>query len=285
MIYQEVRGAGPTLLLIPGGSGDAGGYEAVAGRLADRLRVVTYDRRGFSRSADHALDRSIDRLATDVDDAAELLGDSPGYVFGSSSGAIVALALLTRYPDRIRKLVAHEPPLASLVPDGGLYLKLFDDVYETYRREGVEPAMRVFFAGVGMAGPALPSPDRVLPPHVVELLGRLRANQGYWIEHELRQYPRYEPDLGALKAVVDRLVLAGGTDGRHLFPYRPNLVLAERLGVEVVDFPGDHTGYVSRPAEFAVRLVDVLRPGPPLGSAAPTLKRMRRNSVAEVGDE
>ncbi len=258
MMYHEVRGTGPTLLLIPGGSGDAGGYEQVATQLADRFRVVTYDRRGFSRSPGHPVDPPADRLATDVEDAVDLLDGSPGYVFGSSSGAIIALDLLTRFPDRARAVVAHEPPLASVVPDGGLYLRLFDDVYETYRRDGAEPAMRVFYAGVGLDMPAPPPPERVLPPHVVALLGRLRANQGYWIEHELRQYPRYEPDLGALKGVVDRLVLAGGTAGRHLFPYRPNLVLAERLGIEVVDFPGDHTGYVSRPAEFAVRLAEVL---------------------------
>ncbi len=255
MIYQEVRGAGPTLLLIPGGNGDAGPYEQVATALADRFRVVTYDRRGFSRSP--ASSDTL-RLASDVEDAVGLLGDAPAYVFGSSSGAIVALDLLTRYPDRIRTLVAHEPPLASLVPDGASYLKLFDDVYETYQRDGVDPAMRQFYAGVGMHVPALPPADTVLPPHMAELVARVRANQAYWLEHELRQYPRYEPDLGALKAVADRLVLAGGANGQELFAYRPNLVLAERLGLEVVDFPGDHIGYLSHPAEFAVRLAGVL---------------------------
>jgi hypothetical protein len=50
-IYFESRGEGPTLLMIPGGGGDAGGYRFVGERLADEYRVVSYDRRGNSRSS------------------------------------------------------------------------------------------------------------------------------------------------------------------------------------------------------------------------------------------
>jgi len=49
-LYHEVRGSGPVLLLICGGVYDAAGYAALADRLADRYTVVTYDRRGNSRS-------------------------------------------------------------------------------------------------------------------------------------------------------------------------------------------------------------------------------------------
>src|SRR5262244_297883 len=49
-LYHEVRGSGPVLLLICGGVYDAAGYAALAERLAGRYTVVTYDRRGNSRS-------------------------------------------------------------------------------------------------------------------------------------------------------------------------------------------------------------------------------------------
>ncbi|GIP33623.1 alpha/beta fold hydrolase [Paenibacillus sp. J2TS4] len=49
-IYFEVRGAGEPLLMIPGGNGDAGFYTYVTGILADEYQVITYDRRGNSRS-------------------------------------------------------------------------------------------------------------------------------------------------------------------------------------------------------------------------------------------
>ncbi len=49
-LYHEVRGSGPALLLITGGTGDADEWAQVAPTLAEDFTVVTYDRRGFSRS-------------------------------------------------------------------------------------------------------------------------------------------------------------------------------------------------------------------------------------------
>ncbi|MCZ0980458.1 alpha/beta fold hydrolase [Streptomyces diastatochromogenes] len=50
-LRHETRGSGPVLLLIPGGAGDAGLFEGMAGLLADAGHtVVSYDQRGLSRS-------------------------------------------------------------------------------------------------------------------------------------------------------------------------------------------------------------------------------------------
>ena len=49
-LYYEVRGNGDPLILIHGVIVDAGLYEEAARLLAGRFRVVTYDRRGYSRS-------------------------------------------------------------------------------------------------------------------------------------------------------------------------------------------------------------------------------------------
>jgi pimeloyl-ACP methyl ester carboxylesterase len=259
-LYYELRGAGPVLLLIPGGNGDAVPFHRVANELARQYTVVTYDRRGFSHSpVDEPPDDGL-RLEIDSDDAHHLLQrvtDEPAIVFGSSSGAIVALDLVARHPEQIQTLVAHEPPAVMLLADAAQYLEFADDVYQTYRDEGVEAAMQKFTAGIGLSAPARPQGGEV-PPHLVDMLSTLRRNQEFWLEHELRQYVRRVPDIDALKAVTTRLVLAGGRDSREHFPYRPNTVLAERLGVDVVDFPGGHLGYMTHPVDFAARLTEVL---------------------------
>jgi pimeloyl-ACP methyl ester carboxylesterase len=146
----------------------------------------------------------------------------------------------------------------TLLPDAAPLMEFLDEVYETYRRSGVDTAMRQFGEGIGMGDGAGPSEGVELPPQLVELMARINANQPFFLEYELRVYPRIQPDLAALKEVSDRLVLAGGRDSREHFPYRPNTVLAERLGREVVDFPGGHIGYVTHPAEFAAQLREVL---------------------------
>jgi pimeloyl-ACP methyl ester carboxylesterase len=49
-LYYEVRGHGQPLLMISGGGGDAGFFSLVADILSDEYKVITYDRRGNSRS-------------------------------------------------------------------------------------------------------------------------------------------------------------------------------------------------------------------------------------------
>src|SRR5581483_2633124 len=118
-VYYVSRGTGPVLLLVPGGNGDVGPFDRLASDLADRFTVVAYERRGFTRSPIETPIDDADRLHADADDAARVLdavGAGTAYVLGSSSGAIVALDLLTRHPDRIVTLIAHEPPLVELVP-------------------------------------------------------------------------------------------------------------------------------------------------------------------------
>ncbi|NUR95063.1 MAG: alpha/beta fold hydrolase [Kribbellaceae bacterium] len=269
-LYYETAGSGPLILLIPGGNGDAMPYAGLLRLLSDSYTVVAYDRRGFSRSPVADPVAAATRLDTDADDASALiehLGSGPAHVFGSSSGAIVGLHLLTRSPEHVATLVSHEPPLASLLPDGDKWLSFLDEVYEVWRTEGAPEAMRRFGERV-LGGTADAPSDRLaaLPADQrLELMRRVQANLNFWFEYEVRTYPRYEPNLAALEKLSDRLVLAGGNDSRELFPYQPNTVLASRLGLEIVDFPGDHIGYAAHAAEFAVQLRSVLANRPPLG--------------------
>jgi pimeloyl-ACP methyl ester carboxylesterase len=256
-IYYESAGSpdNPLLLLIPGGSGDAGPYGPLLRLLSDRFRVVAYDRRGFSRST---LAGPVEqRFEQDVQDAADLIdalsADGRAYVFGSSSGAILGLHLLIRHPDRVRRLVAHEPPLVGLLPDADEWFAFFEKVARTGRSDGVRVAMQQFNAVIGMRNQAPPVGVQ-LPDEVVEMMRRMDANLEFFLEQEVTDYTRREPDRAALAAQRDKLVLAGGRESREFVPYRPNLILAEWLGLRVHDYPGDHIGYVTEAAGFATAL-------------------------------
>lgn len=131
-------------------------------------------------------------------------------------------------------------------------------LYYEVHGSGVDAAMRFFSAGAGLGQDMQPPEGVRLPQHLMETISRIRRNLASWMESELFTYPRFVPDLTALTPAADRLVLAGGRDSRDHFPCWPNTVLAERLGGEVVDFPGGHIGYLTHPAEFAARLHEVL---------------------------
>src|SRR5256885_14068843 len=174
-LYYEAVGSGPALLLIHGGNGDLDIFGGIAGVLADRFRVISIVRRGFERSP---LPGPVDddkRLATDAEDASEVIAaltDGQAAVFGSSSGAIVGPELLTPHPDRVRPPGCHEPPAVTLLPDGPELIAFFDDVVDTYETAGVAPAMAKFMAGVGFGGGGPAEPPVDLPPEIVQAMAR-----------------------------------------------------------------------------------------------------------------
>ncbi len=262
-LYYEVRGSGPTLLIVPSGNGDATPFAPLAQLLSDRYQVITYDRRGFSRSELNGPVEDCHRLDEDAADGRRLLehlADGPAAVFGSSSGGIVALALLANHPEYVHTVVSHEPPLASVLPDADYWIDFYAEVYERFRASGVEAAQRAFRAGMGMERTTRPPRQTELPPKErEELLARIKRNHVFWFEHELRGYPAYLPDTARLRTLSDKLVLACSDTAREALPYRPNAVLAELLAKSIIHLPGGHVGYVTHPSEFASALDGILR--------------------------
>lgn len=141
MLYYEMRGSGPVLLMIHGGNGDAESYP-IADRLSDRYTVVTYDRRGHSRSRLEDPNEKY-RVSAHSDDASRLLAaltDEPAYVFGCSSGAVIGLDLAVRHPEQIRMLVAHEPPIPQLLAgsDRAKGFESLENLEKQYKRSGLQ---------------------------------------------------------------------------------------------------------------------------------------------------
>src|SRR4029450_1359675 len=118
-LYHEVRGSGPALL-ITGGTGDAGEWANLAPTLAEECTVVTYDRRGISRSPrpDGWTATSMTEMADDAAAPPPALAPAPAVVVGHSGGASVACSLVVRHPEVVRHAVLYEPPLLAVVPQG-----------------------------------------------------------------------------------------------------------------------------------------------------------------------
>jgi pimeloyl-ACP methyl ester carboxylesterase len=265
-LYYEVQGTGPVLLCIPGGPTDAGLFWDLAQRLADRYTVVCYDPRGHSRSS---LDGPPEDIAAEVhaDDAAALLAavsDEAAFVYGNSGGGTIGLALLTRHPDLVRRLVSHEAPVVELLPDAERFRAMFGDLDATYRSEGVFAAMGKFAVAVEEGGPKYSEemqhadPDTMGPPELTE---RMMGNFDLFIAHEIQPMSRYQPDVDALKAVSRKLVSAAGTTSGEQAACRAAYVLAGLVGIEVSHLPGAHGGWGSDPQDFADQLDQLLRGG------------------------
>lgn len=253
-LYYEVRGSGPILLMIHGGNGDAESYP-ITDRLSDRYTVITYDRRGHSRSRLEDPNENY-QVSAHSDDASRLLAaltDEPAHVFGCSSGAVIGLDLAIRHPAQIRMLVAHEPPIPQLLAgsDRTKGFESLENLEKQYKRSGLQ-ALEAFAKAMGITSTA--QPDR--PKSRTE---QLMANIDYFILSEVPGLREYSPDIGRLKASSVTVVPAGGIDSQGCLPYRYAEALAGHLKTKVVDFPGNHVGCVLYPEEFAERLDMVFR--------------------------
>ena len=182
----------------------AGGFVTLASHFPDRT-VVTYDPRGVERSvkADPTSRSTPEQHADDLHRIIAELGGGPVDLFASSGGAVNALALVTAHPEQVRTLVAHEPPLASILPDREGAMAFTQAIGDTYQRSGFGPAMAQFILAVSYKGPmtvefaAQPAPDPAM-------FGLPAEDDGTRTDPLLFQNivtcTHYEPDFEALKA-------------------------------------------------------------------------------------
>jgi pimeloyl-ACP methyl ester carboxylesterase len=116
-------------VLIPGGGGDAGMYAGIIPLLASQFTVITYDRRGNSRSPldDETRPVGVAVQAADMIAVLDHYQIDRAYVFGNSGGAIMALGVLADHSDRLLGAVVHEPPLMAILPGSAEY-RQFDEL-------------------------------------------------------------------------------------------------------------------------------------------------------------
>jgi pimeloyl-ACP methyl ester carboxylesterase len=269
-ITYDVRGglgSGTPLLLI-GSPMDAVGFSTLAGRFPDRP-VITYDPRGTGRSTrtDGHGEITPDEHAGDLRQLVVAIGAGPVDVFASSGGAVNALAWVARHGEQVRTLVAHEPPLATMLPDQKAVTAAIEDMLQTYQRDGLGPGMAKFIIFVGHDGEV---PDGYqFPPVDPAQFGLPVEDDGSrddaLLGQNLRNCTSFEPDVEALRATGTRIVMARGEGSGQTIAARGADAVAEAIGAELVSFPGDHGGFLGgeygmhgEPDAFAKRLREVL---------------------------
>ncbi len=258
----------PILLMIASPMG-ASGFGTLASHFADRT-VVTYDPRGVERSTKEvpSSPSTPDDHADDLHRLIEALGAGPVDLFASSGGAVNALALVAKHPEDVRTLVAHEPPLAAIVPDREGALAVSRAVHETYMRSGFGAGMAHFIAVVSHQGPmtaefaAQPGPDPAMFGMPAEDDG---SRTDALLGQNMSSSTHYEPDFDALRAASTRIVIAAGEESSGELAHRGAEAAAERLGSAAVVFPSGHGGFLGgeygqtgEPDAFAAKLREVL---------------------------
>jgi pimeloyl-ACP methyl ester carboxylesterase len=274
-IVYDYEGQGPLLLLIAGGNGNGTRFARLAGHLASNYTVVSYDRRAECRSTgDTTVDLDMAQQARDATAVLRAMGAEDAYVFGNSAGANIGIKLAEDHPKVIKALIAHEPPVMSILPDAEKELRFVDDVYATFQAQGAPAAMKKFAQSlVGFDAPIEAPGDQN------------RDSFDHFMAHSYLNISRYKPDLDTIRRNRVRVVTAAGRRSADAYYARTARVMAERLGCRYVDMSGNHLAFVIEPAVFAAELRDVLRGISMPTTSAPTIARASDGPVNRLVQE
>jgi pimeloyl-ACP methyl ester carboxylesterase len=273
-IAYDVQGPLPTAdgrppLFMIGQPMDASGFRTLASHFPDRT-VVTYDPRGLGRSTrkDGRVEHVPTVQADDVHAVIEALGAGPVDMFASSGGAVAALALVAAHPDDVVTLVAHEPPLISVLPDAEAAERARAAMRDAYEARGWGAGMAAFIAMTSWQGEftdeyfAQPTPD---PAQFGMPTDDDGSRDDPLLSDRSWAVSSYRPDFDALAAAPTRVVIAVGEESLGTFTGRTAVATAERLGQQATVFPSHHGGfmggefgYAGQPEAFARKLREVL---------------------------
>ena len=259
-IFCNVSGAGDVpLVLVHGSWGSHHNWDLVVPGLAESFRVLTYDRRGHSESERRPEQGSV---REDVADLAALIGHlglGPAWVAGNSFGASIALRLAGDRPDLLRGVIAHEPPLFSLLANDPSVAPMLDEV-----RKRIGAVVERIAAG-DHAGAAEQFVETValgpgswerLPP---DLRQTFITNAPTFLD-EANDPEQLAFDLSWIRAFRRPSLLTTGEQSSPTFPPVIDKLAAVIPNASVVTFPGaGHIPHVTHPDAYVKSIVAFVR--------------------------
>ncbi|MFE3753305.1 alpha/beta fold hydrolase [Nocardia tengchongensis] len=259
-LYYEIRGTGPMLLISQSGEGDARRSEALVRNLENEFTVVTYDRRGLSRSRIHD-ENARPSVATHADDVHRLLAavtDQPVLMLGCSMGASLGLHLATTHPEQVHTLIAHEPvsPWLLAATQRAHHRRELEECQEVCRAQGWRAALAPMARTLGINPADQEIEEGVqLPPITPERAG----NFTYFIEQDFTAIHEDWLDVARLARTTTRILPAiGRRTPAQVFDRLCAFELSQLMAVEVTEFPGGHNGNLTHPAAYAATIRELV---------------------------
>ncbi|MEU6747640.1 alpha/beta hydrolase [Spirillospora sp. NPDC046719] len=262
-VYYEVRGDGPLMVIGQSGEGDARRTADLVDRLAEHYTMVTYDRRGLSRTRveDPSVPVTPAMHAEDVHHLLSALTDEPALMLGCSLGALYGLHLAAAHPGQLAALIAHDPATPGLLKDHDRadIERRLGEIEAAYRADGWRAAVPLAAALTGLDPARIETEAGVIAAPMTE---ERAANFGYYLANDI---PQCRVDtLGAAEvraaAAHTRIIPAAGKDSKNAWNHQCAVELAALLGRPVEELPGGHNGNTSFPTGFAARVHELFTP-------------------------
>ena len=262
-LYYELSGSGQIpLVLVHGSWTSHHSWDLVVPGLAESFRVLVYDRRGHSRSQRPAAQGSVREDVADLAALVEQLGFAPAWVAGNSFGGSITLRLAAERPDLLRGVMAHEPPLFSLLAGDPAVAPMLE---ATGKRIGAVVARIASGDHAGAAELFVetvafgPGAWAKLPPD----LRRTFIENAPTFQDEANDPQQLAFDLDWIKAFPRPALLSAGDQSPPTFGPVVALLATALPGAEVHTFHGaGHIPHVTHPEAYVKAMVDFARRHP-----------------------
>lgn len=260
-LFYKIRGSGKPILFIAPGGGNGDDYLALADLLAKDYKIITYDRRANSRSTrNFPNDFSVEQQSRDAVAVLNAASEDKAYVFGNSSGAVIALDLVTHYSDSVYSVIVHEAPVAVVHPENNKWRNFFQSCYDVAIKKGSSAGASKFFFGIEMP---------VLPLIFATQKGRKYAKRekilndkqplsnkeatDVLVLNELLPITSYVPDFEKLKAYCKKIIIGRGEYGIRKKTWYAEVakILSEKVGCELIVCPTHHGSFMDKPEKWA----------------------------------
>ena len=149
-LAYDVYGSGPALIYITGASCHRSFKPIVrdAKIFATEFTVYNYDRRGRGDSG-NTLPYTIEREIEDIEAMIDTAGGK-AYLYGHSSGAVIALEAALRLGNKVQKVTMYDAPYVRDEKEKAEYKQLSQKIHKLLDNEKNAEAMLTFLKGIGM---------------------------------------------------------------------------------------------------------------------------------------
>lgn len=254
-LYWEISGdKGDPMILVHGSWGDHDNWSSVVKELSENFRVVTYDRRGHSKSERPQAQGSAEEDIADLISLIQYLGIPPAHIVGNSGGAAIVLKTATVQPQVFKTLVVHEPPLFALLRDieeAQPMLKIVEGrigaVVGLIATNEFEQAAKLFVETIAFG----PGAWQKLPEHVKQ---RFIYNAPTFLD-EIQDPGNLEFDTSTLPGFDKPALLTYGTESPPFFPMVLTIIANALPQARRFVFGGaGHVPHMSHPKQYTETL-------------------------------
>ena len=250
-LYYERMGNGPTMVLVHGAIADAGYFSECCHYLRDHFDLVTYDRRGNSRSTPkEGAQFHIAQQTDDLVNLVEMLDLKDIILVGHSAGGCICMDALSRIPGRIRHMIIYETPLLGILPDRPQMEEWVENMEALNAAGKHKEVAKEFGLSIGEL-------DERAPKKSMDEKWKDRQNFAQFINYEFHDFSYYKPDPAVLKANARYITILEGDRNRGHYFHASMQALQEMIECERYYTAGCHNAPYDIPQSFAAALLGV----------------------------